>query len=98
LFARPLFLAAFSALALTAATAAQAFTFEDGGADAKKDDNSMFYNSGKDDPMTSRFDDGSKKTIAKQGNSSIYFGGQGQNFQQRNDPGQYFSPNTLMGK
>jgi hypothetical protein len=87
------------ALALLAASLfaprAQAFTFEDkaatpGGAPAAGI-------ADPDDRLTSRFDDG-KKTVIRRGNSTIYFGGAPQSFDQRNDPNQYFNPNTLMGR
>jgi hypothetical protein len=49
------------------------------------------------DRLTSRFDNG-KNIVIKRGNSTIYFGGQSQTFDQRNDHGHYFNPNVLMGR
>ncbi len=98
MFARPLFLAALFALATVAAPAAQAFTFEDQGAGQKNSDTSMFYNGGKDQPLTSRLDGGGNSTVIKRGNSTIYFGGQGQTFDQRNNQNDYFNPSYLLGK
>ncbi len=105
MFNRPLFLAvagfAFS-LTVLAAPAAQAFTFEDQGAgtgtSAKNNDTSMFYNSGKSDPLSSRLDSSGQTTVMKRDNATVYFGGSGQSFDQRNDPNSYFNPNVLMGK
>ena len=107
MFSRPLFLAAMlaaSSFVVLAAPAAQAFTFEDQGASgaAKSDDSSMFYNDGRSGsasaPLSSRLDDSGHTSVIKRGNSTIYFGGGGQSFDQRNDPSHYFNPNVLMGK
>jgi hypothetical protein len=105
LFVRPLFLAAVLAtvsFAVLTAPAAQAFTFQDQDANggAKNSDSSMFYNDGKPGsaPLSSRLDSSGQTTAIKRGNSTIYFGGGGQTFDQRNDPGNYFNPNVLMGK
>ena len=92
-------LAGLSALVLTAASTAQAFTFEDSGAAQKGDDTSMFYNSYKSDPLASRLDSsGSSKSVIKQGNATIFFGGQQFGGDRRGGPDSYFSPNVLMGK
>jgi hypothetical protein len=37
-------------------------------------------------------------TVMKRDNATVYFGGSGQSFDQRNDPNSYFNPNVLMGK
>ena len=91
-------LAGLSALVLTAASTAQAFTFEDGGAAQKGDDTSMFYNSYKSDPLASRLDSSGSKSVIKQGNATIFFGGQQSGADRRGGPDSYFSPNVLMGK
>lgn len=104
MFARPLFLAAFSAFVVLTVPAAQAFTFEDGsaspGVGTVHNDSSMFYNDSKNaksDPLSSRLDGGNGSVI-KRDNSTIYFGGQPQSFDQRNNPDSYFNPNVLMGR
>ena len=105
MYSRPLFLAALATVSFVvlAAPAAQALTFEDQGANGatKSDDSSMFYNDGRSGsasaPLSSRLDDSGRTTI-KRGNSTFYFGGGGQTFEQRNDPSNYFNPNVLMGK
>ncbi|MBI1201608.1 MAG: hypothetical protein GC182_03755 [Rhodopseudomonas sp.] len=94
-------LAVLGTVAVLTAPAAHAFTFQDqepGAGSGKADDNSMFYNSGAGDRQTSRFDDGSKKTIIQNGNSSLYIGGSGQSYGHSNGPDNYFSPNYLMGR
>ena len=100
MFTRPLFLAAcLTAFSFAVLTPAQAFTFEEYGSGGarKADDTSMFYNDGKDGAPKSNFNDG-RTTVLKRGNSSIYFNGPQQSFDQRNDPNSYFNPNVLMGR
>lgn len=93
-------LAVLGTVVIVTAPVAQAFTFQDQeqGAGNKADDNSMFYNSGAGDRQTSRFDDGSKKTIIRDGNTSLYIGGDSGNGSRRFSPDNYFSPNYLMGR
>ena len=107
MFARPHLLAAILAtlsFVVLTAPAAQALTFEDQGANGatRSDDPSMFYNDGKSGsasaPLSSRLDSSGHTSVIKRGNSTIYFGGQGQSFDQRNDPSNYFNPNVLMGR
>lgn len=83
-------------IALLTAPAAKAFTFNDAGSD-KRGDTSMFNDPA--DRTKSRFgaDSGDKTTI-KRGNSTIYFGGGQQSFDERNSADRYFSPNNLMGR
>ena len=99
------FLAAFLAgMVLLAAPAAQAFTFQDqapgagpknGWASDRKELDA--HDLGLGERPASRFDDG-KQTIIKRGNSTIYFNGPTQTFDQRNNSNDYFSPNYLMGR
>lgn len=93
-------LAVLGAVAMLTMPSAQAFTFQDQdpGAGAKADDNSMFYNSGVPDRQSSRFDDGSKKTIIQNGNTSLYIGGNNQGSGANSGPDNYFSPGYLMGR
>lgn len=97
---RPLHCAAFAlaaALALPLANGAQAFTFEDKGAGNKDNLSSALAEPDPNDRLTSRFNDG-KQTVIKRGNATIYFGGQPQSFDQRNNPNDYFSSDRLMGR
>jgi hypothetical protein len=47
--------------------------------------------------MTSRYGTGNQSTF-QSGNTTFRFGGQGQTFDQRNNPNTYFNPDVLMGK
>jgi hypothetical protein len=98
LLQRPaLFGAAFVGLALLAAPAAQAFTFEDQGTSANSGGGAHYKDLDLGKPA-SRLDDSGNKTVIQRGNSSFYFGGQAQSFDQRNNPDSYFNPNVLMGR
>ncbi|MCF8478114.1 MAG: hypothetical protein K9G60_13885 [Pseudolabrys sp.] len=104
LFVRAAVLAAMAGLVLLAAPAAQAFTFQDKDQDAGtqngwSSDRKQLdgHDLGLSDRSASRFDDG-KQTVIKRGNSTIFFNGPTQSFDQRNNPNDYFSPNYLMGR
>ena len=88
------------ALALLAASLlahrAQAFTFEDKGSGDKTNLSSGLADPDPSDRLTSRFDSG-KQTIIKRGNTTIYFGGQPQSFDQRYNPDNMFNPNGRPG-
>ena len=85
-----------AALALTTASA-QAFTIEDKAPPSDGGSAANLANPDPNDRLTSRFNNG-KQTVIKRGNSTIYFGGPAQTFDQRNDPNHYFNPNTLTGR
>jgi hypothetical protein len=98
LLQRPaLFAAALVGLALLTAPAAQAFTFEDQGTSANSGVGSRYKDLDLGKP-SSRLDDSGNKTIIQRGNSSIYFNGPSQSFDQRNNPNDYFNPNYLTGR
>jgi hypothetical protein len=90
--------AAYVGLALLTASAAQAFTFEDRGASANNGGGAHYRDLDLGNKPTSRLDDSGNKTVIQRGNSSFYFGGQTQTFDQRNNPDSYFNPNVLMGR
>ena len=78
-----------------AANPAQAFTFEDQAAAPGGAPSAQIADP--DDRLTSRYSSGDQSKI-QQGNTTFRFGGQGQSFDQRNNPSNYFNPNVLMGK
>jgi hypothetical protein len=99
LLQRPALLgAAFVGLALLTASAAQAFTFEDQGTSTNSGGGAQHYKDLDLGKPSSRLDDSGNKTVIKRGNSSFYFNGPAQSFDQRNNPNDYFNPNYLTGR
>jgi hypothetical protein len=91
-------IAATFALALLAASAlvhdARAFTIEDKAPGASGDNAANLADP--NDRLTSRFNNG-KQTIIKQGDATIYFGGQPQSFDQRYNSNNLFDRNGRPG-
>jgi len=91
------FLPVLVGLALLAAPAAQAFTFQDQDTAPKSGGAANLTDLGLSDRYTSGPNDG-KQPATRHGDTTLQFGGPAQSFDQRNNPNSYFNPNVLMGR